>query len=719
MNLSKKRAPLGKKILYPILGMVAFQILIVWLFVFQLGLFDSVVRQSKNNFSNHALYSTQAIDTEMWVYYSDLSSFDKSIYMLESSYVSALQSHSSYVPSDEFWIEAVSNAAELHVDGLYVELFQPSGDRKRFFLPIDRDKTMLVLQQGEQSFLNYIQSLISGQEDLYQKSTVFAEYLDHLENTDRKSTGLHMFECGDWSPVISLGESENYLFYTIPIRYKQEQFGFLGTVIERERLHDFLGFSSLPDDIPHQSILLRQNRSSDDYEIISTYRSGMEALSEKEMDTILPKIVDSLSRQTQYSTTIRSGGRSYLLSSHMLENVSSLDTPFTTSNFHLIFLAPENHILYGANLLRQTFLFLIILFILMSIIIAFYTTKQVVAPISFLTSAIQRKGFSESSAALPKTNINEIDLLTSTIDSQRQNLKDFHQMINDTLQASETKLVTFYVDKSSQIVRGFGTFQSLLGDSFPEQYLLTLSADEFEQRMAEVYKNFSLYTSNTAKGDEADLETEVYFDTLRQKYICVKSRNLENGKTLVIIDYTNYILEQEKIKKERDYDMLTSLLNRLSFTEKATKYLAENPDKPVTMVMWDLDSLKQLNDTYGHDIGDLYLCTAGEILRRLDPERSFVSRVSGDEFFAFLFDFDSKEESLAMIYDIHKKLNETLLQLPNGQTHSMSASCGFTYAVVGSYEDLKKKADSAMYVSKKSAKGSIHEFQPGNVSHES
>lgn len=715
MNLNKKKAPLSKKILYPILGMVAFQILIVWLFVFQLGLFDSVVRQSKNNFFNHALHSTKAIDTEMWVYYSDLSSFDKSLVILENGYEDAQQSRTDFQPSADFWTEAITSASELHIDGIYLELFQPSGNRSRFFLPLEREAIMSALQQGEAVFLSYLQSLMESKQDFYVGNSAFEEYLNHLETTNRKATGLHPFERGDWSPVIKVNEEEEYLFYTIPLNHNHIQFGFLGTVIRSNRLKDFLGQASFPDDGPNQSILLRQDRSSDQYEIISTYRNGMYALKDSEIDTVFQSISDSLSRQTHYTSTVRSGGNSYLLRANILENVSSLDTPFTTSNFYLVFLAPENSILYGANLLRQTFLFLIILFILMSILIAFYITKQVVSPISFLTTAIRQKGFSERNNSLPQTNINEIDLLTFTINSQRQNLKDFHQMINDTLQASETKLVTFYLDKSSHIVRGFGTFQPLLGESFPEQYILTLSTEEFEQRMAKVYENLTLYSSSTEQGDEADLATEVYFDTLRQKYICVKSRNLVNGKTLVILDYTNYILEQQKIIKERDYDMLTSLLNRLSFTEKATKYLAENPQKPVTMVMWDLDSLKLLNDTYGHDFGDLYLCSAGEILRQLNPEKSFVSRVSGDEFFAFLYDFDSKEEILTTIYDTHKKLNETVLPLPNGETHTMSASCGFTYSQADSYEELKKKADSAMYISKKSAKGSIHEFHSYNI----
>ena len=79
---------------------------------------------------------------------------------------------------------------------------------------------------------------------------------------------------------------------------------------------------------------------------------------------------------------------------------------------------------------------------------------------------------------------------------------------------------------------------------------------------------------------------------------------------VVVQDVTGDVLEKRKIEYERDYDVLTELLNRRPFAAVWRKPSAPCPFQMGAMVMWDLDNLKYINDTYGHDSGDKYIIAA-------------------------------------------------------------------------------------------------------------
>lgn len=714
MNFKNSKASLGKRILYPILVMVLFQIMIFWLFVFQLGLFDSVIKQAKTGFLSAMINHAQMIDTEMWIYHSDLSPLNNSVSQLRSQF----RSISPFTKKDKkmelapaLLSEILMNSSSLHADAIFIELYQPNGDKDHFLLRIDQDLVSKKVKMSSAEYDTYILSLLQPIQSPYLQDTPFATFLNHMEYVNRKENAASMYDRGNWSPLVHFDELEYpSLVFAIPLMNKDQQFGSIGTVVSIHRFNRFLAQSNFQDDFPYQAILLRHELSNDELEIIGNYSANTDPIIQDNATEIVNLLGQNFDSSTQYTTTVQINRKKYMISVQTLLNVSLPDAPFSTSNFHLVFLAPEDTIFQSVTILRQTFLFLIILFVLLSVIVGFFITKQVVSPINMLTSAIRRREIADEHKALPMTEIAEIDLLTSTISTQEQSIKDFHQMITDTMIASESNMVTFYIDTENEKVSGFGTFQSLLGDAFPQDYLLSLSYEEFKIRLDNLFLNYELYSRSINDDSNTTLATDIYLDRNSHKYICVKTRDLEKGKTIIMLDYTNYILDQEKIKKERDYDILTSLLNRLSFTKKAKEYLECFPSSPVAMAMWDLDYLKLLNDTYGHDVGDLYLRTAGKILSQADSERSFVSRVSGDEFFVFFFNYGSKQNFVKAIQTIHEKLNSAYIILPDDTKHSMSASCGYAYSTSATYEELKKRADSAMYVSKRSEKGSIHEY---------
>ena len=85
----------------------------------------------------------------------------------------------------------------------------------------------------------------------------------------------------------------------------------------------------------------------------------------------------------------------------------------------------------------------------------------------------------------------------------------------------------------------------------------------------------------------------------------------------LVEDITSEVMEKQKLAYERDYDILTNLLNRRAFQATLTE-LFDHPDqlRCAALVMMDLDNLKYINDTYGHDYGDQYIRYTADILRK-------------------------------------------------------------------------------------------------------
>lgn len=106
-------------------------------------------------------------------------------------------------------------------------------------------------------------------------------------------------------------------------------------------------------------------------------------------------------------------------------------------------------------------------------------------------------------------------------------------------------------------------------------------------------------------------------------------------------EYTNQIVETQKLESEKSYltkqsltDELTQILNRRGFIENGQKELdiMQETDKAGVIFFADIDGLKTINDTYGHEMGDLAIKTEAEVLKSVFRKTDIVGRLSGDEF---------------------------------------------------------------------------------------
>ena len=180
-------------------------------------------------------------------------------------------------------------------------------------------------------------------------------------------------------------------------------------------------------------------------------------------------------------------------------------------------------------------------------------------------------------------------------------------------------------------------------------------------------------------------------------------------------------LERRRIEHERDYDILTGLYNRQAF-RRACEELFAHPEKlgHAALVMTDLDNLKQINDTYGHDWGDQYLRQTGRCLAQSTPAGTLCARLSGDEFLLFFYGYRSREEIRRKLEELREALHASTSTLPNGSELHISISAGVAWYPENStdYNTLKKYADFAMYQVKHSEKGEMREFDAGMYNQE-
>ena len=174
-------------------------------------------------------------------------------------------------------------------------------------------------------------------------------------------------------------------------------------------------------------------------------------------------------------------------------------------------------------------------------------------------------------------------------------------------------------------------------------------------------------------------------------------------------------MKKLRIEHERDYDTLTDLYNRRAFRRICAEFFC-SPEKlgHAALLMFDLDNLKQINDTFGHDWGDEYIRRTGECFAKNAPARTVCARISGDEFNALFYGYNDQDTLRADICALKAALEQSVVQLPSGRELRVSVSGGVAWYPESSTNliTLRKYADFAMYQVKHSRKGELLEFDP-------
>lgn len=153
-------------------------------------------------------------------------------------------------------------------------------------------------------------------------------------------------------------------------------------------------------------------------------------------------------------------------------------------------------------------------------------------------------------------------------------------------------------------------------------------------------------------------------------------------------------------KNNADIDYTTGLLSKRSFCLQAKNYLSSNPQETIGLLMIDLDGFKNVNDTFGHQMGDAMLNKTAEFLRSQFSEKDcLIGRVGGDEFMVLLKHIVSEEELEQLKNAVSQNF---IIELPEKiELSPISGSIGYVFAHgTDDFEEIYHKADQAMYLEK-------------------
>ncbi|WP_417798179.1 EAL domain-containing protein [Terasakiella pusilla] len=180
----------------------------------------------------------------------------------------------------------------------------------------------------------------------------------------------------------------------------------------------------------------------------------------------------------------------------------------------------------------------------------------------------------------------------------------------------------------------------------------------------------------------------------------------------VFSDITKRKKDEELIRHQANYDALTNLPNRNLFTDRLSRSMvrAKRQKSQVALMFLDLDRFKWVNDTLGHNIGDMLLQEAGSRILNCVRESDTVSRLGGDEFTIVLPDLQNTHD----VEKVARKVLETLAEPFNISGHEIfvSGSVGITiYPDDGKeLELLLRNADTAMYRAKEAGRNDFRFF---------
>lgn len=155
-----------------------------------------------------------------------------------------------------------------------------------------------------------------------------------------------------------------------------------------------------------------------------------------------------------------------------------------------------------------------------------------------------------------------------------------------------------------------------------------------------------------------------------------------------------------------DLDQMTQLFNHKTFYEKLDMAVAEakKGGQSCSLAMIDIDDFKKVNDTYGHNSGDIVLIVLADILKECCRENIYACRYGGEEF-GVIFCGKTVSEAEKIISDVLKRFSEHRFDFTK---ENYTFSCGITsFAHGDTKETIFDRADNYLYASKKNGKNRI------------
>ncbi len=211
------------------------------------------------------------------------------------------------------------------------------------------------------------------------------------------------------------------------------------------------------------------------------------------------------------------------------------------------------------------------------------------------------------------------------------------------------------------------------------------------------------YKVAKAADDLHQVNTELSKEVAERQAIEAELSGMQNDLADVRDNLLKSQAKEEELRRVALHDALTGLPNRVLFEERLNHGLiqAKRHGWKLAVLFMDIDNFKNINDFYGHDMGDKVLLTVADRLQSATREEDTVSRWGGDEFVCLLSEVKQEADMTGLAEMMVKRIAEAFTF--KGTVLSIKVSIGIAiYPADGETADsLFKKADTAMYKAKR------------------
>jgi len=183
---------------------------------------------------------------------------------------------------------------------------------------------------------------------------------------------------------------------------------------------------------------------------------------------------------------------------------------------------------------------------------------------------------------------------------------------------------------------------------------------------------------------------------------------------MTVRDVTQEKTAEERVRWSASHDALTGLANRSLFNEKLDYAIAKaaRSGRAVGLLMLDMDHFKQINDSLGHDAGDMLLKMFAKRLRGVVRHCDTVARLGGDEFAVVMPEIESELALIQVARAVQERLREPFIHTGRILDSRVSIGASIYPAHGRSPEELLKNADMALYAAKNAGRGMLTMFEP-------
>ena len=375
------------------------------------------------------------------------------------------------------------------------------------------------------------------------------------------------------------------------------------------------------------------------------------------------------------------------------------NSPFALDKWMLVGFANRHLVLHNYSSMLFFTVSSIVLAVLVAGALVFAIARRQLQQIALLSSSA-----GDGATLLGKTNIAEIDHLADMLEDMQKSVTESALRVSAIFDLLEMPMGSYEVRSGTARVFVTLSLKKILElDYFDDSmYIEPERWDEIYDRLKEspfedednVYRWYPEAGSDRMK-------------LLRVEEVCSYGSMIG-----IVTDVTEQLHKNLELEFQANYDSLTRLYNRRLFRQKVIKRIRRQPGACGIMLFGDLDGLKQVNDVYGHVCGDDLIKAAAEMMATLQQIGGITSRLSGDEFAAYVHGYASKEEGVAALKRHMDEHFHRTIRLGEHVEKAVSMSRGMACYPSDSndFSNLLTFADYAMYQAKHSNKGSVRVF---------